>query len=255
MANIYLRVPTYLAQWYRGRVAPEPSLTEFEPVVFSKFQEEYQMMSSWLIHVNEHDMENTVCFSERMWKNMLNGRSPRGGRKTVIKRQPTEWLSMAEVTFLSGIAKTKKTESYDYLCIQAPKYVLIGNSWKVVTPSFTMNCRQAGELVRQLSNEFKRMLLHWVTQELFLCEKRGIRRDATMCVDHFFYHYNVCLGTNKPDRDSMRRMTARWMEEAKMMPSDIDDEDALFLYENERKNSRLDIDAIIKDVNSGIKKH
>ena len=251
MSNIYLRVPTYVAQWYRGRVVPEPPLTEFQPVEFSQFQMEYAMMESWLAFVAEQDMSHTACFSERMWKNMLNGKRPQGG-KVMLKRDAKEWLSMDEINFLTGTKRNKKTDGFDYLCIAAPRTMVIGGQFKQVTGSFTLLFEQANALVRQLRREFLRFFLHWICEELFVCDRRGIRfdsksgRDVVMCIEHFFYHYNMCLGTNATDRDSMRRMAKRWLWDAKMLPSDITDEEVLFFYEKEEERRGKNIDELIK---------
>lgn len=234
MANIYLKVPTYVAQWYRGRIAPEPPLTEFQAVEFSRFQEEYAMMESWLTFVAEQDMNHTACFSERMWKNMLQGKRPQGG-KPMLKRDPKEWLSMDEILFLTSMKRNKKTDGFDYLCVATPKVMVIGGQYKQVTGSFTLPFMASNALTKQLRREFLRIFLNWISEELFICDRRGIRRDVVMCIDHFFYHYNMCLGTNATDRESMRRMAKRWLLEAKMLPMLIDDEDVLFVYEKEEK--------------------
>lgn len=247
MANIYLRVPTYVAQYYRGRIAPEPPLSEFTPVEFSQFQIEYVLMEAGLTMVNERDCEHNVCFSERMWKNILNGRPPQGG-KTIINRDQTEWPGIDEVNTVAGVKRNAKTDGFDYLCIKAPKSIIIGPQIHPVTQSFTMPFGSANQLVRQLRKEFIRMLLWWVTEELLVCHKRGIPdRDVIECVDHFFYHHQMCLGTNRTDRDSMRRMAMRWLEEAKMMPPDFDIED-FFINESEVKDIGMDIDKMIKNV-------
>jgi hypothetical protein len=251
VANIYLRVPTYVAQWYRGRVAPEPPLTEFQAVEFSRFQEEYAMMESWLAFVTEQDMCHTACFSERMWKNMLQGKKPQGG-KVLLKRDPKTWLTMDEINFLTGTKRNRKTDGFDYLCIAAPRVMVIGGCYKQVTGSFTLLFEQANALTRQLRREFLRFFLHWICEELFVCDRRGIRfdsksgRDVVMCIEHFFYHYNMCLGTNATDRDSMRRMAKRWLWDAKMLPSDITDEEVLFFYEKEEQNRGKNIDELIE---------
>ena len=251
MPKIYLRVPTYLAQFYRGRVAPEQALSEFQPVEFSQFQTEYAMMSSWLILVNECDMEHTVCFSERMWRNMLNGKSPRGGKR-IINRDADEWLTMNEVIALSDEKKNIKTDAFDYLCIAAPRQIVVGGQYKQVTGSFTLNFKQANELVRQLAREFKRILVHWVSEETFLCDKRGVKRDMVMCIDHFFYHYQMCLGSKGTDRESMRRIALRWIEEAKMLPCEIHDEDVTFYYDKEKPDT-ADVNMMLSELKKGIK--
>lgn len=259
MANIYLKVPTYVAQFYRGRVVPAPPLSEFQPVEFSPFQDEHMMMSSWLTLVSERNMEHTNCFSERMWKNILNGRKPQGG-KTIINRDNQEWPSMDEINTLTGTVRNRKTDGFDYLCIAAPKVIVIGGQFKSVTSSFTMPFREANELARQLRKEFLRIFLRWICQEIFICDKRGIRcdpydgRDIVMCIDHFFYHYQMCLGTNGADRDSMRRMAKRWLEDAMMLPESITDEDVLFFYKKEMERRGENISEIITNVKSHLKK-
>ena len=253
MANIYLKVPTYIAQFYRGRVAPEPPLSEFKAVEFSPFQREYMMMTSNLMHVNECDCEHSICFSERMWKNVLNGCSPQGG-KTIVNRDSQQWPSIDEINTVTGIKRNNKTDGFDYLCIKAPKSVTLGPQYKEVKQSFTLPFQAANELVRQLRKEFIRILLWWITEELLYCNKRGLHRDVIECIDHFFYHYQMCLGTNKTDRDSMRRMAMRWLEEAKMLPIDID-EDAFFVNDDEESDAKIDIETMLTNVKLSANKY
>ena len=246
MANIYLRVPTYVAQFYRGRDVSN-RLTEFQPVEFSQFQQEMAIMETGLILVPEQQMDHAVCFSERMWKNMLNGRRPQGG-KTQLKRDPQEWPTMDEVLYLTDQQRNKKTDGFDYLCIQTPKSIVMGGHYKTVTNSYTLPLRQANGLVKQLRREFVRILLNWIKKEQALCDLRGVERDVIMCIDHFFYHYNMCLGVNGTDRDSMRRMAMRWLEDAKILADDINDEDVLFEYEKESSKQTIAIEALIEEI-------
>ncbi|MBR6275932.1 MAG: hypothetical protein IKR31_03235 [Prevotella sp.] len=246
MANIYLKVPTYVAQFYRSRDVNN-QLGEFQPVEFSPFQQESTMIAASIMFVSEQASEHTMCFSERMWKNILNGKKPQGG-KMLLKRDATEWPTMDEVNCLTDMKRNKKTDGFDYLCIAAPKSIVIGGQYKQVTTSFTLPFRQSNELVRQLRTEFIRILLNWVRKELALCDERGIQRDVIMCIDHFFYHYNMCLGTNGTDRDSMRRMAMRWIEDAKMLADDIQDEDVLFTYEKETEHQASYIDSLLDEI-------
>ena len=251
MANIYIKVPTAVAQWYRGRLK-EP-LTEFQPVVFSPYQTELAIMEADIMLVPEGQMDHTVCFSERMWKNILNGRKPQGG-KALLKRESTEWPSMEEVNFLTNLSKNKKTDGYDYLCVAAPKAVRMGTSYKMVTTSFTLTAAGASELARYMKREFVRVMLHEICEEIALNDKRGLRREVMSCIDRFFYRNNICLGTNTKDRDTMRRMATRWMEDAKMLGKDVKDEDALFVYERENANKNITLEEILQelhDVNEG----
>ena len=251
MANIYIKVPTAVAQWYRGRY--KQPLTEFQPVMFSVYQDEMAIMAADIMLVPESQMDHTACFSERMWKNILNGRKPQGG-KVLLKRDPTEWPTMEEINFLTKMSKNNKTDGYDYLCLQAPKAIHLGSGYKQVTSSFTMTSKGASELIRYMRKEFIRVMLHEVCEEIALNDKRGLKRDAMSCIDRFFYRNNICLGTNTKDRDTMRRMATRWMEEARMLGKDVKDEEVLFVYEREQANKNVTLEEIIeglKDVNEG----
>lgn len=244
MAYIYIKVLTAVAQWYRGRYK-EP-LTEFQPVVFSPYQTETAIMEADLMLVPEQQMDHTTCFSERMWKNILQGKRPQGG-KALLKREPTEWPTMEEVNFLTTLSKNKKTDVYDYLCVQAPKMVRVGSNYKHVTSSFTLTSAGASELARYMKREFVRVMLHEICEEIALNDKRGLRREVMSCIDRFFYRNNMCLGTNTKDRDTMRRMATRWMEEAKMLGQDVTDEEVLFVYEREEANKNITLEEIIKE--------
>ena len=250
MANIYLKLPTTVAQWYRGRYK-EP-LTEFQPVIFSPYQDETAIIAADIMFTPEAQMDHTACFSERMWKNILNGRKPQGG-KVDIKREATTWPTIEEVNFLTNAKKNKKTDGYDYLCIQTPKTVIVDGQYKQVTTSFTMTAGGAEELARVMRKEFIRVMLHEICEEVALNDKRGIRRDMTSCIDRFFYRNNICLGTNTKERDTMRRMASRWLEEARMLGQSITDDDTLFIYESDKATKTDTLEDILQQM-KGVKK-
>ena len=245
MANIYLKLPTVVAQWYRGRYK-EP-LTEFQPVIFSPYQTEDAIIAADIMLVPESASDHAACFSQRMWNNILHGRPPQGG-KVLLKRDVTEWPTIDEIYFLVDGKRNKKTDGFDYLCIQAPKAVVVGRSYKQVTASFSLTSGGAAELVRKMREEFIRVLLHEICEEVALNDKRGIRRDIMSCIDRFFYRNNMCIGTNTKDRDSMRRMAVRWMDEARMLGQNVKDEDVLYVYEREKNAKSITLDEIISDL-------
>lgn len=247
MANIYLKVPTAVAQWYRGRYRT-PALGEMEAVELSAYQEEMAIIAADIMLVPERQMDHTLCFSERMWRNILNGRPPQGG-KALLKRDVQDWPTMEEVNFLTDSAKNKKNDGYDYLCIAAPKQIVLDGRYRSVTTSYTLTQPGASQLARCMRTEFIRVMLHEILAEIALNDKRGIKRDMMSCIDRFFYRNNMCLGTNTRDRDSMRRMATRWMEEAKLLGKDVKDEYVLHVYEKEREQQQaVDVDTLIEEI-------
>lgn len=251
MANIYLLVPSYLAQFMRNRERGR-RLTEQEPVVLPSFLKESAIMQYGLLLVPEQACEHSVCFSQRMWQNMLKGRRPQGGKK-MIDRDQDEWLSVEEVNMLMGTFTKTKFKNCDYLCIQAPKTAMQGTVEKTVTPSYTLTAGKAYELTKELRTNFVYVLLRWVRNEQMMCDYKGIDRDVMTCIDHFFNHYNIMIGLNPTDRDSMRRMAVRWMNDAWQVANSVDDEDATFVYERERETQRRSMDKELKGVKALVK--
>lgn len=246
MPNIYVKVPTYVAQFYRSRDIQNP-LTEFQPVKFSPFQTESVIMSTWLMTIGESLVENAVCFSQRQWYNMLNGKLPQGG-DVILKRNPEVWLTMEEVITLTRQKRNGKTDGMDYICIETPKSIVVGQQYKQVTPSFALPYVATCDLVRRMRQEFIRVFVEWMRKEMAYCDIQGIQRDITTCVDHFFYHYNMELGANGADRDSMRRMAKRWMEDSHAFVNSITDEDVLFVYQNERETRQTPLDDMLNQL-------
>jgi hypothetical protein len=253
MANIYLRVPTYIAQFFRN-MDTDHRLTEFDPVQFSPYSAPSWIMGTALTLVDACAVKHTVCFSQRMWNNMLRGKAP-AGDKTIVNRDPQEWLTTEEINTLNGLPRSKRMDSYDYLCIEAPKSVIVGHQYRQVTPSFTLPVPAANDLIRQLRILFVFRLSVWIRNEQMRCITIGIPiRDIGMCIDHFFFHYEMNMGASGTDRDSMRRMAVRWLSEANLLADEIDDEDVLHVYEVERANRIPSFADSLKDVKTSVKK-
>lgn len=230
MANIYLRVPTYLAQFYRGR-DDNHVLAEHEPIKFSAFQHEAVLLSSSLVLIPENNQTSSSCYSQRAWKNMLSGRPPQGGDKLLI-RDPKEWITINEICLLIGENNLKRMEGMDYLCIALPNEVLIGNTVRKVNGSYSLPPSDASELLRLLRNEFIHLLLDWIIQERRFCNQNGIKREISTVLEHFFSRYRIQIGADKKERNIMRRMAYRWVEMAQMLPNDrveFNDEDMTFI--------------------------
>ena len=256
--NIYLRVPTAIAQFYRHREVKNP-LTEFEPVKFSPFQHEHILMSNFLQIDVCNDVVHAECFSQRAWRNILQGKMPAGGKR-VLNRDETEWPSMQEVCLLVG-KKVQRMESYDYLCVEMPKEILVGREYRPTNASYSLPPSAAYSMVSLLRNFFIFILLDWVRQERHFCNVHGIsmkKRNLAMIIDHFFYDYDICIGTNGKDRESMRRMAIRWIEEAQMLPNDgvnFDEAEDLFeIYDDECSDKDVDIKTLLKELKDDVKK-
>ena len=254
MPNIYLKVPTYVAQFYRGR-NPKSTLTEFDPVDFLPTSYEYMLMQSTLVITEGMTAHWPACFSQREWKNMLQGRPAQGGKK-ILFRDENEWLSTREVCALIGDTTNNKTDGFDYLCIACPKQAIIGQQVAKVNSTYSLTRIVANQLTTILRSEFIRVLLDWIRQERFYCNQRGIQRSTVLMIDHFFYHYGILVGTNGKDIDSMRRMAVRWLEEALTLPNDRvdwEDEEAQYIYNKEQAEQDIPLSTMLKELKEQVK--
>ena len=255
MTYICLKVPSYLAQFYRNR-NPQSPLTEQQAVSFSPFQHEHVLMSSSLVLADGSEPANPICFPQRQWTNMLRGRQPQGGKR-ILQRDPEQWLTTQEVCVLINDRANAKTDGFDYLCIEIPRTILVGDQLVSTNASFVMPRDAATQLQTMMRQELVRCLVDWIRRERHWCNMKGVERDLTAVIDHFFYHYQICLGTNMRDRESLRRMASRWIEEALVLPHDyltFDDEDAMFIYEKERDAQDVPIETLLKELKVRVKK-
>lgn len=101
MANVYLQVPTYYASYMRNKF--DVPLQKGEPLKFSEYSIERQMMRVGLLPISGHKQKSPISFSEYEWKNMMHGRRPEGGA-VIRKRDPSEYLSYSEVRDASSDA-------------------------------------------------------------------------------------------------------------------------------------------------------
>ena len=218
MANIYLKVPTYVAQFYRGRDA-DNRLTEFDPVEFSEFEHESVMIGYGLMLIPEPQQTNTACYSQRAWKNILSGKPPTGGKRLIV-RDPEVWPTAQEICTLTGDKKIQRMDGYDYLCIAMPREIYRGKQVRQTNGSYSLPFKEANTIASMLRNNFMHLFLDWFVQERRWCNKNGVWRDIGTVIEHFFDRYQIQIGGDRKERDTMRRLAYRWIDHTKMLPND-----------------------------------
>ncbi len=220
MANIYLRVPTYVSQFYRG-LDDKHVLGEFDPIVFCDFQHEFILMKNSLQLVTEADQlqSNSWCYSQRAWRNMLSGKPPAGGMP-ILSRDPEQWLTMQELCTLLGEKNVQKMDGYDYLCIQIPTEVLLGDVIRRTNASYNLMPKEAMAMSRLLRVSYIHTFLDWLIQDRRHCNKIGLYRPIGVTIERFFERYYIYVGKDKKERESMYRMSRRWIEAANIMTND-----------------------------------
>ena len=185
MPNIYLRVPQYVAAFYRHRDDQHP-LGEFDPVEFAAFTHEAIVIASSLILIDNPAEQSSLCYSQRVWHNILNGKPPTGGKK-ILQRDPKEWPSLQELCALHGRTFNDREPAFDYLCIKIPREIPFNGEIRKTSASYDE--REKDSLRRMANRWFEKAMilpndrlnfnsefLHHVSEEEIEKEKRRRKR-------------------------------------------------------------------------------
>lgn len=211
MSNIYLRVPYYVAAFTRA-VGDGESLPPSVPVVFSSFSEEYSVLVNGLRIVPESKQHYASCYSQSAWQNMLRGRMPQGG-KVILNRNPTEWLTYAEVCTLERLTNTTRREAYEFLCIELPREMFAGG--RVVRPnkSYSLDSGPANHLRRLLRLHFVRKYLSFEKKNRIFAEEHHLHRSNYEILERFLMEYNIPVSHDQRERKTLKRQLMRWRKE------------------------------------------
>ena len=210
MPNIYLRLPKSRCQYFRNRDSKK-SLLANEPVIFNSYMPEYFLMRNSLTNASVVSQRvNMQCFSHQQWNNMLNGRRPTGG-KVVVRRNKMQYLTFADVQYLSGRVENAKTTNEDYLCIKLPNEVEVLDTIRAVTPSWNLDEHGVRRLICALNNEFKRSVVEWALATFDFCTSNGrvICRSQSAMLERFLMRYGI--EPSAQEKDNLRRVIERWI--------------------------------------------
>lgn len=238
MSNIYLRLPTYVCAFYRNRDLQHP-LPLSKPVVFCDFSQEYVLLTLGARIMPDAAMARSHCYSQFAWRNMMKGRPPGGGLR-IVRRDDDEWLTVQEVRTLAHEEMTAVKETCDYLCIQMPREIMAGGVIRRVTSSYSLDGKSAKLLGNMLRHEFKHNFLDWLIQDRRFCNQKGIERSRVESIERFLMTYDIPVSVDNKERESIRRMTNRWLNNAKQLLNDrIDFEDDYFKHLTDDESAQL----------------
>ena len=252
MSNIYLKVPLYVAAFYRNRDDSNP-LGPFDAVEFPSFSHEAVVIAASLMFVDNYEEQSSLCYSQRVWNNILNGKPPTGGKR-ILQRDATEWPTMTEICALHGRSVSDREEAFDYLCIRIPREIVIDGVIKRTNSSYTLRFLSARKLVTMLRNEFYHTFADWCIQDRRHCNMVGIKRDRGEMLERFLTQYDIPVSADAHEKDSLRRLANRWFEKAMLLPNDRIDFHSDYLHhvsddeieKEKRRRKRMKVKADIK---------
>ena len=207
MANIYLRVPQNVADFFRHKDEHHP-LGNYEPLTFEDHEYEAILLRHGLCDDSSKKFLTVLCYSQQSWNNILKGKLPRGG-KVIFNRDETVWPSAKEICALEGRSLKQHEELFDYLCIGMPKEVVVGGNTVRTDRKFSLDGQSAQKLANILRDHFYHYFKEWCVQEKELFAKRGLFISKEEMLQRFYAQYNIRISQSNREHNSLRQMAKR----------------------------------------------
>ena len=220
---MYIRTPHYVASYFRNRNEQKP-LDIDDPV---NLEDDYTLYEMLLYGVSANSLEYIYaegCFCERMWRKMLRGRSlilQNGFFPTIIKRNPKDPLSVAEIRTLCQLHIPKNKDVDDYLCIKLPPSVIKNGRQLPVDGQYQLvgsdNIRsfQAG-----LRRAFWNACIEYIDDFKLVSKKKGYERSKMEGLERFMIRYNIYDNQKKKNKETLKRTYYRQLNQRLRMKYD-----------------------------------
>lgn len=210
MANLYLRVPHYVASYLRNRDRHHP-LEVGSVIALNKSERIWVDFCEGLYPNFNNTIHRAYCFSQKQWNTMMSGysllaaQSGKRKQKVLVDRLDQLTLNDNEVQKLAGLSIPRGDDSGEYICIGIPREALRFGSL-VATNSFWQLQDAAANAVRtQLVNEFWRALYVYVDKARDRKENAGQPMIISEVLESFMERYDIRCSPDMHERDALKR--------------------------------------------------
>ena len=231
--NIYLRLPTYVAQYWRTRFTKP--LEPQEPVILSEYDIATRYIRDSLVLNPTYPAERVPdCFSHLQWQNICRGKNPYTGAPA-IARDHTIYPTYEEVSQCCGMKMNERSQNYDYLCIQMPSKIFVAGEWHHTNASYGILKTTVGQVQRQFLFEFRMALREWEVKNKMYClfgydnDAEVIDRTRLALLERFMLHHNIYCGKDETELRAIRKEMQRILADSiptgatlrELLPDDI----------------------------------
>lgn len=210
MANMYLRVPHYVASYFRNKNELAP--IQVGGVLCFDGIDAFQHIIATQLHPNR---SNTIvrygCFCEQQWKMMKKGNAifiREGELKPqmhVLTPIDSETLSDREVMLLSGNTYFRGRDFGEYLCIRLPKEVFIKGTLYKVTGLWQLLNSGANQLIKLMNDEFWYAFVSYIRKDNEWCESNKVHRSTLEQIERFMTRYNIRNSPDEVEKKTLKR--------------------------------------------------
>lgn len=237
MGNIYLRINSLYADYYRGEDSNNLLLCS-DPYVFTPGTHPYNLLIRGLHFTTINEQIVRGCFSQNTWKTMCIGKSPVSSSK-VLNRNPDTWLTSEEVCLLTNTTNNDKLNSSDFLCIEIPKQIYREGRFYPTNDNYALDRSSAAALRKFLIANFKSVFYDWYLANKRVEEELNVNRTNIDLYERFLEAHNIRGSRTGKERDSLRKMLERKLapKNCKRSLKELKNMEALrIIYTDEKKS-------------------
>lgn len=225
MANIYVRLPYYIASYLRN-LDPGNPLKPGQPYIIEQSDELYVYLCEHIVP-NTGNTVNKDCFAEKQWEAMRKGKYLlfREGVFMDMSRRYLDPLTISEIYLLSGNEDKVKRDMHtlelepdaeyndEYVPFLLPRSVIRdGREQKVYSDWFLPNI---SHLRAVLSSRFERSLINFIADFLASNNRKNVKATKQEAQDRFLLKYDIRPGALS--RDRLKKEEQRFMRHQKAM--------------------------------------
>lgn len=236
MANFYLRVPHYVASYFRNKDQQKP-IPVGGVIRIDTSSNLYPCLSAMIFSNNNESVMPHGCFCERQWRRMMRGTRiytpkpdapPAAG---VSPKMKGDCLSDAEVSVLSGVASRNDEGVSEYLCIRLPEEVYVNHRIIKTNGQWQPTNAGAKRMAALMTDEFWRIFFIYMDCDRKWCVSHAIDRSILDVIERFMGKYDI-----RNSSDNKEKMTLKRNYYRKRNTSNFSDEDFVEHGEEDRTN-------------------
>ena len=227
MANIYLRLPSYLCNFARNSMmdgkGEQICLRPEQPLQFCEFDAQYRVLARNISPMPYGYKKGDIprCISQQEWKLLMKGWSP-VTKKQMLKRDKNVYLSYMEIAQLyCQQLQHSNTEDYDYLCIALPQKVFIDGAYHYTNQGWNILRDSTSQLVNCFVEDFVIALGEWNRKTKIHClyphgsidDREQIERKRNSMLERFLLHYDISVSKDYHEFNALRVKLWRLLQE------------------------------------------
>lgn len=207
MARMYVRVPHYVAAYYRNRNERKP-VAVGGSVSLENEPQLYDMLLYGLVRNPREEIVKEGCFCDRMWRKMMRGQSlvsNNKGKRTSIKRNPKEMLTDAEIRELCQLPAAHNEEADEYLCIELPPYIYRNGMQIAIDGQWQLRSRTLQTFCGAMRKSFWNTCMTYIEEFLSAGKKQGYKHSVMEGIERFMMRYDIRSNESNKEKMTLKR--------------------------------------------------